>query len=707
MSRECLYRAWGNTARRRRFILLILIFVPTFIACGFMANTLPHKGTTVLEFLLVMFFGILNAWIAIGFWTSAVGLFSIIRRSDRFIVTNTEKTSLRDQARTAILMPIYNEKVERIFAGLGAVYRSLEQTGRIGLFDFFILSDTDNPDKWVEEEEAWNDLRGLMNGYNRIFYRNRRVNIKRKSGNIADFCRRWGANYRYMIVLDADSVMTGPALVRMITIMQQRPDIGILQTTPRAMEAKTVFARFHQFASHLYGPMFSAGLHFWQLGDAQYWGHNAIIRVEPFMKHCALPLLSGRPPLGGEILSHDFVESALMRRAGWGVWLAYELEGSYEGLPPCLAEDLGRERRWCQGNLQHIRLLFTKGLFPAHRALFLGGVMAYVSGLLWFLFLAFSTIEALFEVLIAPTYFPHQYSLFPQWPIWNPGWAIALVASTAFLLFAPKLLSVIVTIIQKRAHEFGGVVKLLSSVAVEIILSALFAPIRMIFHSKFVLITLLGRQVRWDSQQREERTMSWLDALRLHGFGMVFGLFWGGVVLLINPSFFWWLMPIIVALILSVPLSVWTSSTPAGERLKKLGLFLIPEEITPCHEFGWLESYLKEYRSCRSPLSLNKEQGFARAVVDPCVNALHLSLLPKERRYSEVILKKRQSLREKALLLGPDQLMASEKKELLSDPSSMKLLHRMVWNTADEALAKIWGITFLPLRVVKPLDMSE
>ena len=244
-----------------------------------------------------------------------------MRRYDRFIVApksqNTPIT-VSDEARTAILIPVYNEPVDRVFAGLYGVYRSVQQTGRLDLFDFFILSDTNNPDKWVEEEAAWHELCRSVGGHNRIYYRNRRVNIKRKSGNIADFCRRWGYNYRYMIVLDADSVMSGSTLLRMVAAMEEGPTIGILQTAPRSVNAKTLFARLQQFASHLYGPMFSAGLHFWQLGDSQYWGHNAIIRIEPFIKHCGLPKLSGNPPLGGEILSHDFVEAALMRRCGLG-----------------------------------------------------------------------------------------------------------------------------------------------------------------------------------------------------------------------------------------------------------------------------------------------------------------------------------------------------------------------------------------------------
>lgn len=697
MAREFLHKTWEKVASRRRVLLLCLILIPTFIASGFMARVLPQRGAAVSEFLLVLFFAMLYAWISIGFWAGIAGFFSLLCRYDSFIAAKQgEKTaiSVSDQARTAILIPVYNETVGRVFAGLYAVYRSLQQAGHLELFDFYILSDSSDPDKWVEEEAAWYELLRVVGERDRIFYRNRRVNVKRKSGNIADFCRRWGYKYRYMIVFDADSIMSGATLFQMVAVMEDRPTIGILQTAPRAINAKTLFARLQQFANHLYGPMFSAGMHFWQLGDAQYWGHNAIIRVEPFMKHCGLSRLSGNPPLGGDILSHDFVEAALMRRAGWGVWLAYDLGGSYEEFPPTLMEELKRDRRWCQGNVQHLRLLFTKGIFPAHRGLFLAGAMAYVSGLLWFLFLALSTAEAIYEALVPPTYFPAGRTLFPDWPVWNPGWAITLGISTAILLFLPKLLSIpIIAFKQRRAAEFGGIFKLFFSTMVEVILSALLAPIRMLFHSKFVFSILIGRQVGWSTQQRKDPGTSWFEALRLHGTGMALGFIWSIAVLLTNPSFLWWLTPILVALIVSVPLSVWSSRSSIGGRFRKLGLLLTPEETTPPREQGWVHSYEQGYRSSTSPLSIRKAQGFVRAVADPRVHCLHLTLLRKKRRYSPAIIRRRQALAEKALSFGPDMLTASEKMQLLNDASVLASLHKAVWAISDETLAKMWGLS--------------
>jgi membrane glycosyltransferase len=687
---------WENAARVRRGVILALILSSTVLASSYMADVLPYRGNTWLELTIVVVFAALFAWISIGFWEAVAGLFILARRYDRFAVTRTgeEGASLGGTgARTAILIPISNEEVDRVVAGLVATYRSLEKTGQLDHFDFYILSDSSDPDTWVDEEIAWAGICRSLKAFSRVFYRHRRVNLKRKSGNIADFCRRWGNNYRYMVVMDADSVMAGSTLVRMVQMMERHPKVGILQTSPAAINRETPIGRIQQFANHLYGPMFAAGLHFMQLGDSHFWGHNAILRVAPFMKHCGLPSLPGKPPRGGDILSHDFVEAAFMRRAGWEVWLAYDLEGSYEEVPPTLLEELKRDRRWCQGNLQHIRLLFTKGLLSAHRALFLHGAMSYVSALLWFLFLSLSTAEAIAEAFRMPVYFPTGKALFPEWPVWQPGWALTLLSTTALLLFLPKLLSVVLIITQKgRVRLFGGFLRLLLSLAMEVGFSALFAPIRMLFHSKFVFITLLGRQVGWGSQQRSDLGTGWMEALRYHGPGMLLALIWGTALFLFNRSFFWWNTPIIIPLLLSAPLSVWSSRAGRGRALRNLGLFLIPEEVEPPPEWTLLQKTERELETKRSLQPLGMEGGFLRAVVDPCANTLHRALLRRERTVTQVIAQRRQALQEKALALGPKSLSVREKKEMLYDPTRLAQLHRQVWEISDEVLARKWGI---------------
>ena len=263
-----------------------------------------------------------------------------------------------------------------------------------------------------------------------------------------------------MVVLDADSVMSGECLTRLVRLMEANPDAGIIQTAPRAAGRDTLFARVQQFASRVYGPLFTAGLHFWQLGESHYWGHNAIIRVEPFMRHCALGRLPGRGRFGGEILSHDFVEAALMRRAGWAVWLAYDLAGSYEEMPPNLLDELKRDRRWCQGNLINLRLFFAEGLHPAHRAVFLTGVMAYMSAPLWFLFLAAVDRAARRAHAGRPAVLRRAVPALSAVAGVASRRAIALFTRDRDAAVPAQDLASLLICVQRRASSFGGVLRL-------------------------------------------------------------------------------------------------------------------------------------------------------------------------------------------------------------------------------------------------------
>ena len=691
---------WIPVAHRRRLLLLVLVLVPSLVASGFMVEVLPHQGGTWLEAAIVVLFGALFGWIAIGFWTATIGFFALIGRRDRFAITHLAPgeaiaggpPAIASQARTAIVMPICEEPVDRVFAGLQAIHQSLERTQALEHFHFFILSDSSDPNTFIKEEEAWAAWCREVNGFDHIFYRRRRIRLKRKSGNVADFCRRWGKSYRYLIMLDADSVMAGSTLVRLVQMMEKRPQVGMIQTAPIAVNRHSLFARVQQFAGRLYGPMFAAGLHYWQLGDGQYWGHNTIIRIAPFMEHCGLPRLPGKPPLGGEILSHDFVEAALMGRAGWSLWLAFDLEGSYEEVPSTLLEEMKRDRRWCQGNLQHLRLLFTEGLFGAHRALFINGVLSYVSALLWFGFLTLSTAEAIVNALGEPDYFPHGPSLFPEWPVWHPDWALALLAITAAILFLPKLLGILLIVFKwHRRKVYGGVFRLMLSVLLEILLSSLLAPIRMMFHSRFVVQTVLGRTVTWRSQGREDAETSWGEALRYHGFDTVFASAWGIGLYLLDPDYFWWVTPIIGALILSVPLSVLASRINLGERTRRWGLFLIPEEIEPPQELVDLQDNLARHRAVAARRSAAEQDGFVRAVVDPNVNALHRALLGQRRSLTSAIRAARRQLLDHMLSGGSAVLGKRERQILLADPDLVDELHERLWRLPDHCAAVRWS----------------
>ncbi|WP_246013180.1 glucans biosynthesis glucosyltransferase MdoH [Pigmentiphaga humi] len=662
---------WKSAGRARRMILLIAVLAQTAVATWYMKAVLPYQGGQALEIAILLLFALLFCWVSAGFWTALMGFLQLMIGRDRYSISATvaEGVPISPHSRTAIVMPICNEDVGRVFAGLRATYESVERTGDLDKFDFFILSDSYKADQCVQEQQAWVDVCKAVGGFGRIFYRRRRRRVKRKSGNIDDFCRRWGSQYDYMVVLDADSVMSGECLRRLVVLMDANPEAGIIQSAPRASGMDSLYARVQQFATRVYGPLFTAGLHFWQLGESHYWGHNAIIRLEPFIQHCALAPLPGKGGFSGAILSHDFVEAALMRRAGWGVWIAYDLPGSYEELPPNLLDELQRDQRWCQGNLMNFRLFLINGLHPVHRAVFLTGVMSYLSAPLWFLFLALSTALLAVHTLTTPQYFVTPFQLFPIWPQWHPEEAIALFSTTAVLLFLPKVLSVLL-VWAKGARGYGGAYKLLSSMLLEVLFSMLLAPIRMLFHTRFVVAAYLGLKVQWKSPARDNNETSWGEAFRRHGLQTLLGICWGLLVAWLNPNFLWWMIPILASLVLAIPLSVLSSRVGLGRGAYDDGLFCIPEETSPPRELADTDRYNEANQAQEQP-------GFLDALHRPEVNALAYGFgTARHRAGHPMIESARQARVRNALDARPERLNDQHRVRLLDDPVALRALHR-------------------------------
>ncbi len=664
---------WRVAARNRRIVLGVLTVAQAFAATYYMQAILPYKGTLPIEHWLVgailALYLLLFMWVGLGFWTALMGFLVLLRGHDKHAITASVGAdhAIPADARCAILMPICNEDVARVFAGLRATIESVDATDAAANFDYFILSDTSDPDTRVAEVEAWRDLCIPVGGYGRVFYRRRTHRIKRKSGNVADWCRRWGSRYKTMVVMDADSIMSGDCLKRLVQLMEARPNAGIIQSAPRASGRDTLYARIQQFATRVYGPLFTAGLHYWQLGESHYWGHNAIIRVAPFMKHCALGRLPGKGAMSGEILSHDFVEAALMRRAGWSVWIAYDLPGSYEEMPPNLLDELKRDRRWCQGNLQNFRLFFTRGLHPAHRAVFMTGVMAYLSAPLWFLFLALSTALLTINATAEPVYFSQPNQLFPTWPEWHPEWAMRLFGLTAGLLFLPKILATLLILFKNHERRaFGGGAALIVSLFCEMLFSALLAPVRMLFHTRFVVSALLGIAIQWKSPPREDAATPWSEALWRHGMGTLLGGAWLAFIYQLNPKLIYWLIPVAGSLLISIPLSVFSSRARWGRTARRLPLFLIPEESTPPPELKRLHLLMGEARDYRN--------GFARALRAPLTQALIHALAPTNR---SVNLGK--ETMQAVALNRLDSLDAPTRNRLLSSRHALVATHEKLW----------------------------
>ncbi|HEY6483129.1 MAG TPA: glucans biosynthesis glucosyltransferase MdoH [Steroidobacteraceae bacterium] len=571
---------------RRRAVFFTLTFLTSLFATGLMYDILRANGFTPLEKTGWVLFFILFTWITGAFWTALLGFIVRLRAKDPAALHADEAIGRQLTSRTAVLMPIYNEDTARVAAGLDVIWSSLSAHPQQAAFDLFILSDTRNSEIAAAEEIAWRRLVVRHNAQGRIFYRRREQNTGRKAGNIADFVRSWGGAYDYAVVLDADSIMTGHAIFSLAAVMDAHPEAGIIQALPLPVGRETLFARLVQFAARLNSLMLASGLAYWQLGEGNYWGHNAILRLRQFAEFCDLPHLRGKPPLGGEILSHDFVEAAFMRRAGYKVWLLADVEGSWEEVPSNLIDYAARDRRWAQGNLQHLGLLPMRGLHWLSRLHLVTGVLSYVTSPIWLIVLIVSSIIVCMDALQGFQYFEAgSYSLFPSWPESRATEIVALLSITVFVLLMPKVLGATLALVKRDLRRgYGGAARLLASVLVEQLFSTLLAPSMMIFHTTFVVSTLAGRPVHWNSQERGDRGIGFLEALNRHKWQIALGLVWGAIILAIAPRYIWWMMPILAGLILSVPLTMLTSRASVGKWMRRRGLLMTPEETAPAPE---------------------------------------------------------------------------------------------------------------------------
>lgn len=656
-------RLRGPGVGARRFFLFGASLAATVYAAWLMADVLGADQLTIMEMVVVAFFSINFAWISLSFFTGIVGLILRGLKLDAITLKRLKPIARKGPLRSknVVVIPVYNEDPNRVFAGLRASYESLAATGEIDAFDFFVLSDTRDPDIWIAEEMAWAKACTDLNARGKIFFRRRAENTERKSGNLKEFCETYAANYDHMIVFDADSVMSGDAMVNMAYLMENNPDAGIVQSPPQPTGRQTLFARILQFISRVHGPTMSAGLSFWCMGSSNYWGHNAIIRVKAFIECCGLPVLSGKPPMGGHILSHDFVEAAFMRKAGWRCWLIPQLEGSWEELPPNLIDFAIRDRRWCQGNMQHARLMVADGFKPLSRLHFFMGVMSFASSPLWLLLLLSSTIATLQNTQLTYSFFPGHFTMFPQWPVDRSFEMLVLLIFTIGMLVLPKIISILMVCLGRDRKQYGGVMVLMSGL-LETLYSALQAPIMMMLHAQFVFSVLTGNQVGWDAQERDDAGVPFRAALKTHRTIIVIGLIWGAIAVFVDTAFFWWLSPILAGLVLSPWLTHYSSNLAIGKAARRMKLFVTPEEYDSPEELRALERITAENGG-----GGDVKDGLLRLIEDPYANALHSALLPARKPDSRTAIEIG-IIYEKLARLGIESLTRDEKLLILSWP---------------------------------------
>ena len=565
----------------RRLLVFGATVALTAVAAYEMYEVLQVGGLTLLETAVLVLFVALFAWIALSFVSALIGFVVSLGGARRTLGIDPAAPLPALDSRTALLLPTYNEDPHRVTARLQAIYESVRDTGRLAHFDFFILSDTTDPAIWLAEEVAFLRLREEA-GIERLYYRHRTKNIARKAGNIGEWVRRFGGGYDHMIVLDADSLMEGDTVVRLAAAMERHPNIGLIQTLPQLLNGNTLFARLQQFAGRVYGPLIARGIAWWHGAESNYWGHNAIIRVAAFAGQAGLPLLRGGKPFGGHILSHDFIEAALMRRAGWAVHMVPELGGSYEECPPTLTDYAVRDRRWCQGNLQHIAVLPARGLHWVSRLHLMQGIGSYITAPMWLLFLLIGILISLQSEFIPPDYFPRGATLFPRWPMQDPVRAAYVFGGTMAMLVLPKLLGWLAMLVRRRERRgIGGTLRGFVSVVVEVVISALIAPVMMLMQSRAVMEIVAGRDAGWSAQRRDDGGLARGEFARAYAFPTMLGAALGASAYAVSAPLLLWMSPVVAGLMLAIPIAALTARASVGRALRAAGLLLTPEEREP------------------------------------------------------------------------------------------------------------------------------
>ena len=555
-----------RTLQARRVLFGALSLFTVIGMTWWLASLLAGDGFGTIDFLLVALFLIHAPWIVIGFWNSVVGFIVLhfTKNPLRSVIPLVEKARADDPVfvGVAIIMTLRNEDPGRAFARLHAMQASLDATGYGDKFDYFILSDSTRPDVIREEENATERWRHRFADLARLVYRRRDKNIGFKAGNVRDFLERWGSRYDLMVPLDADSLMTGAAILRLVRIMQANPRLGILQSLVVGMPTPSFFARVFQFGMRHAMRSFTAGSAWWHADCGPFWGHNAIVRVAPFREHCRLPDLPGKPPLGGHILSHDQIEAVLMRRAGFEVRVLPEEEGSWEEMPPALPDFAVRDLRWCQGNLQYFKLTHLPRLSTS-RFNILFAIQMFVGVAAFILFIVLAALAAV---------------------LWSDGVSLATGSAHALyllyilMLLTPKIAGIIDAILRSPAR-YGGIGRLLIGGFIDTIFGFLLTAISMVGQTMFMAALLFGRTIHWDGQRRDRYRLAWSEAAKMFWPHTLFGL---ALLLLLAygaPAAIVWFLPFLAGPALSIPFAVLTTLPWLGAFAERTRLCAIPEEF--------------------------------------------------------------------------------------------------------------------------------
>ena len=558
----------ADALRRRRAAFAALVLTSMAGLLALMSATLFASGVDAIGAVMLALFAITLPWTTIGFWNAAIGLalMRFARDPEGFVAPHLRAPAggHLDEGSTALLVCVRHEDTDRLARNLGWMLEGLLATGEAGGFHLYVLSDSDRAEAAAGERELCSALERRFGHALPVTYRRRERAAGFKAGNVRDFCERWGSRHRYAIVLDADSVMAPGALLRLVRIMQAHPRIGILQTLVTGLPSASPFARVFQFGMRLGMRSYTLGAASWQADCGPYWGHNAILRLEPFIAHCALPVLPGEPPLGGHVLSHDQIEAVLMRRAGYEVRVLPDEDGSWEENPPNLPEFIRRDLRWCQGNLQYFAFLRLPGLAPVSRAQVALAIAMYAGAPAWMGFLVLGLVRDA----------PYRADL-----------GVILLALSLAMSFAPKLATLADVLARAPLRSaFGGGARVVAGALVETVFSMLVAPVSAFAVTVFVLGLPFGRRIGWTSQQRDARRLPLAVAARALWPQTLAGIALAVACWRVAPGAVVFWAPLVAGLAGAIPLALVSAHPGLGRWMVATGLCRIPEEAPPASE---------------------------------------------------------------------------------------------------------------------------
>ena len=554
---------------RRRQVVLALNAATYALMLWVAAYVLGSGGWTWIDAILFVCFALGTPWTVLGFWNALIGLWLLHWRRDA-IAQVAPYASAGDQPtplgiKTAVFMTVRNEDPGRAILRLKTVKASIDATGEGAQFSYFVLSDTSQPAVAAAEEKAVEAWKGVDPDAGRIFYRRRAQNVAFKAGNVHDFCERWGRDFTLMLPLDADSLMAGREIVRMVRMMQAHPKIGILQSLVVGMPSSSGFARIFQFGMRHGMRSYTMGQAWWVGDCGPFWGHNALVRIEPFHEECRMPVLAGEPPLGGHVLSHDQVEATLMRRAGYEVRVLPEERGSWEENPPTMLEFAQRDIRWCQGNMQYVKLLDLPGLYPMSRFQLVWAILMFAGIPAWTLMIALLPVAA------------WQAQGAADFPV---AVAVGLYVTFFTMYLMPKIAGLIDAVLTRGGvRRYGGWLRFVAGAGIELVFSFLQGAVSTIRTSIFMIGLLFGKSVVWGGQSRDARRLSWQAAAWTLWPQTLFGILVCGALLLIAPAVFWWSLPLTAGYLLAIPFAVLTADPRFGRFLQWAGICGVPEDF--------------------------------------------------------------------------------------------------------------------------------